>query len=68
MHHVKGHHEYFPDRIAQRTFEHLVGVVDDRSLGDADVPDLALAFFRVKYGRQRIDRIAIVVPAARRAD
>jgi hypothetical protein len=68
MHHVKGHHEHFPNRIARRAFEHLVGMVDDRSLGDADVPDLARPSFRIKHGCQHLERIFVVVKAGPRAD
>jgi hypothetical protein len=61
VHHVEAHHEHLPDRIAQCACEHFVGVVGDRILGDADVPDLAFPLLRFEGRRQRVERIVIVI-------
>src|ERR1700722_20301700 len=61
MHHVEGRHEHLPDRIAQGAFQHLVGMVDDRSLGDADVSDFAFPLLRIKHRYQYVERIFVVV-------
>ena len=42
VHHVEAHHEHLPDRIVHRALERLVGVIEDRILGEPDMPDLAL--------------------------
>ena len=43
VHHVEADHEHFPDRILQRALERRIGEIDDRVLGQADMPDLALS-------------------------
>ena len=46
VHHVEADHEHFPDRIVQRALERFVGEIDDRVLGQPDMPDLALLLLR----------------------
>ena len=59
--HVEAHHEHLPDRIAQRARKRLVGEIDDRVLSQPDVPDLALLFLRNERGRERIQRVIVLV-------
>ena len=61
VHHVEAHHEHLPDRIVHRALQHRVGEIDDRVLGDADVPDLALLFLLEQRRRDRLERIVVFV-------
>ena len=60
MHHVEAHHEHLPDGIVHRALQHLVGEIDDRVFGDADVPDLALALLFEQRRRDHVQRIVVL--------
>ena len=61
VHHVEAHHEDLPDVILHGELEHLVGVILDRVLGDADVPDLALGLLLQQRGHDLLDRVLVLV-------
>ncbi len=61
VHHVEAHHEHLPNRIVHRAREHRVGEIDNRILGDADVPDLALGLLLDERRRQGLQRIIVLV-------
>ena len=59
MHQVETDHVHLPDGIVHGALQHLVGVIGDRVLGDADVPDLALPLFFEQRRRDHVQRIVV---------